>query len=880
MILKELVLRNFRSHLNTRIKFEKGINLIAGRNGAGKSSILEAILVALYGVRPPLRKDNITRVGATDYSVELQFELGNKSYRIIRNSTGNSELRGEFLLEGDKRINEWVEKNLSPFHVFTGAVYIRQGEIETIISDEAGREKIIRKLTRIEDYENAWKNLGLIIKELEAEMKRYTELLKQKDECERRLNDKLKEIDRISKEIVECDKKVLELRKELDLVVKEREKFESIREQLIKIREEVLRVEAEVKELRSKVELLESQRKELEEKKTLIWKKYERFLELQSSAKRYIELETLHENVTKAIQELEKSLKSYEIEKERLTNELKMCEGEIGNLRKIEEEIEKTRSRIELLKPEVEKWNSIKYKVDRKEQIEKLFSEKGYSAEKIEQMFSTIQRARDKDKTLKDELVKVHEEKGALISEGRRLEEVLEKLRTAKGFCPVCGRELTDLHRGELLEKYSTELNKVRAKILKIEEIERKLGEERKKIENILSKQDIVLKYKQLSDEFRKITESLKDFDVEKLRLSWQEMEKCVARLEMLKESQRKLVEFIRREEETKKALEAVKLEIARLESSREKVIAKLKENGFSDLSELEKELKNLKSYYEEWVSLKNSELELKDVEAKLNLVFSELDKTKRLLEQKNVELESKKRALNEIATQYDEKKHREVESKEKRISNEISGFEERLTVLKMALEGLAKDREYLSKQLQMILESEKKAKAIEKALPELEKIREKFASYKNIVAETALKEVEKYASEIFEEFTGGKYSGIRLKRVTEYGKERLKIFIVHQGEEREIGFLSGGELVALGIAFRLALSMFEAKGKIPLLILDEPTPFLDEERRRKLVDITMDYLRRIPQVIVVSHDEELKDAADCVITVEYRGGVSFVETQ
>jgi len=66
MIVKEVCLRNFKSHRNTRIGFEKGINLIAGRNGAGKSSILEAILVALYGVRGGARKSDLLHVGAEE----------------------------------------------------------------------------------------------------------------------------------------------------------------------------------------------------------------------------------------------------------------------------------------------------------------------------------------------------------------------------------------------------------------------------------------------------------------------------------------------------------------------------------------------------------------------------------------------------------------------------------------------------------------------------------------------------------------------------------------------------------------------------------------------------------------------------------------------
>ncbi|MFN3384187.1 MAG: DNA double-strand break repair ATPase Rad50 [Archaeoglobaceae archaeon] len=878
MILKEVVLKNFKSHSNTKIRFETGINLITGRNGAGKSSILEGILIALYGLRPPMRKDDFIRVGATDYSLELQFELGGKSYKVIRSSAGNAELRGDFLLEGDKRINEWVEKNVSPFHIFTGAVYVRQGEIETIISDEAGREKIIRRLTRIEDYENAWNNLGAVIKELEAEMKRYEEVLKQREECERRLREKEEDIEKIGREIELGQNKVNELKNKFTIVSEERKRFDAIKERFLELREDALKVEAEIKELESKLEMLSKQKKELEERRIFAERRYKRFLELQTSAKRYMDLESLHRDVTKALRELENSLKDLEIKKERLKNEIKKCEEEKEELQRRVEEIKKMADRVEVLRHEAEKWDSVKPYVDRKEQIEKILNSKGYSVEKIDQMFFAIQKARERDKGLKEEIARIREEKGSLMSEGKRLEEVLEKLQTAKGFCPICDRELTEQHRRDLLEKYSMERGKIKAKLLKIEELEKKLGEEVKKVESILSKQDAVLKYKQLADELRRIAESLKDLEIEKLRSSALEREKCIAKLEMLKESEKKLVELEKREKDAKDALKSLESDIEELEGLKGSLIDKLRTSGFANLIDLEKELNAMRSLYEEWVSLKNSESELKEIGTKIESVLSEMERLKQLHERKIEEFEEKRRLLSEVATQYDEKRHKEIESEERRISNDISGMEERVTVLKRTLESLAKDRDYLEKQLKHILESERKAKAIEKVLPELEKIREKFASYKNIVAETALKEVEKYASEIFEEFTNGKYSGIRLKRVFEYGKERLKIFVVHQGEERETGFLSGGELVALGIAFRLALSMFEAKGKIPILILDEPTPFLDEERRRKLVDITTDYLRRIPQVIVVSHDEELKDAADKVINVDYRGGVSFVE--
>ena len=48
MIFKELILKNFKSHINSRVKFDQGTTLILGENGAGKSSIFEGINFALY----------------------------------------------------------------------------------------------------------------------------------------------------------------------------------------------------------------------------------------------------------------------------------------------------------------------------------------------------------------------------------------------------------------------------------------------------------------------------------------------------------------------------------------------------------------------------------------------------------------------------------------------------------------------------------------------------------------------------------------------------------------------------------------------------------------------------------------------------------------
>ena len=94
MILNKLEIENFRSHKDTTIEFPRGITLIVGKNGAGKSSILEAISFALFGeintsldeaIRQPSSSSDIV----DKMSVKLTFEHGGKTYVVMRQRRKN-----------------------------------------------------------------------------------------------------------------------------------------------------------------------------------------------------------------------------------------------------------------------------------------------------------------------------------------------------------------------------------------------------------------------------------------------------------------------------------------------------------------------------------------------------------------------------------------------------------------------------------------------------------------------------------------------------------------------------------------------------------------------------------------------------------------------
>lgn len=90
---QQVTFQNFLSYGNSPITFElqKGMNLITGQNGTGKSCILDAISFALFG--QPYRKvkiaELINRRNKRHLMTEITFKIGGIQYRIERGLNPN-----------------------------------------------------------------------------------------------------------------------------------------------------------------------------------------------------------------------------------------------------------------------------------------------------------------------------------------------------------------------------------------------------------------------------------------------------------------------------------------------------------------------------------------------------------------------------------------------------------------------------------------------------------------------------------------------------------------------------------------------------------------------------------------------------------------------
>ena len=86
MYLLSVTLTNFKTHRDRNFEFQLGTNAICGVNGAGKTSILEAIAWTLFNYRGSYRQDDLIRNGSGSAQARVAFvsSYDGRTYEVER----------------------------------------------------------------------------------------------------------------------------------------------------------------------------------------------------------------------------------------------------------------------------------------------------------------------------------------------------------------------------------------------------------------------------------------------------------------------------------------------------------------------------------------------------------------------------------------------------------------------------------------------------------------------------------------------------------------------------------------------------------------------------------------------------------------------------
>ena len=256
-------LENWKSHKHSVLEFGKGTNVIIGRMGSGKTSVMDAISYALFGTFPALLARRLSQdevimskpTSADSAKVAIEFDYRGESYRIerllqksaSRKSNEAKIYRNSNFLAGPKvsDVNERVEEILGiNFDLFSRAVYAEQNQIDFFLRlNPSERKEKIDELLAIDKYENAREQAGALANRIKAMALDKEKLLaEQKNrisdaelaELNRRLDEKALHAKELEKKIENSKGAAERLRSEAEKLEKKEREYDGLNSALLK----------------------------------------------------------------------------------------------------------------------------------------------------------------------------------------------------------------------------------------------------------------------------------------------------------------------------------------------------------------------------------------------------------------------------------------------------------------------------------------------------------------------------------------------------------------------------------------------------------------------------------------------------------------------
>jgi exonuclease SbcC len=167
MVPHQLSLQNFLSYRDVKLDFT-GLHTacIWGANGAGKSSLLEAITWAIWGKSRVNSEDDAISFGAANVRVDFIFELRGLRYRVLRARQRQGTPTLEFQVEDGSSFRSLTQKGVKAtqaviddslridYDTFINSAYLRQGNADEFMSKSPkDRKQILADLLKLDRYD-------------------------------------------------------------------------------------------------------------------------------------------------------------------------------------------------------------------------------------------------------------------------------------------------------------------------------------------------------------------------------------------------------------------------------------------------------------------------------------------------------------------------------------------------------------------------------------------------------------------------------------------------------------------------------------------------------------------------------------------------------
>lgn len=828
---------------------------ISGSNGAGKSSLLDALTWSLFGEARGKGMEVINlNQDVKAAEVALTFEYEGNTYRVQRSLPRGKTTVLEFQVWGGGERNpstslragvesgKWrpltekttretqarIEQTLRmDYETFINASFFLQGRADQFTQKKTSERKaVLSSILGLEIWDTYKERAGDKRKTLEREADeidgRMAEIeaeLGEEQERRRRLGELEGTLNQLSAAREAQESALESIRRNAALVNEQRKAVAAAQAQLTKMRDGLTALE-------TKVAAKENERAgyaDLVQRAKEIEKTYKAWLkaraDLEDWNKTAAEFREQDEKRQPLLREIEVEKAKLEQEGEALDKQYSAISEQLSVVGELESQLDAAQAALK--------------------DAEGKIQERGGLEEKRNE-------ARERQAMMKVE----NESLRRVMDE---LKSRIETLKTADGAeCPLCGQELSESHRKSTLR----ELEKSGKEKGDLFRANKKEAEDL--VEQIASYELQITKLAGADNERIRFSNSISQLtlQLESVRRQGKEWEKTGAK--RLKEIE-KTMESGKFASEAQKTLAKLDKELAKLGYDVSAHEAKRREE--QELRGVEDESRRLESARELSRRIGKEIEELEEERGRNKEEIDEREKSFAAAEKILTESEAESPNLQEA-----ENRLFELREDENRVRDEAGAARQRvevLSTLRSRHAGYERQREELHQNIV-------RHKTLERAFGK--------DGVPALLIEQALPQIQQKANDILERLSDG---AMTIQFATQAGykdrkrddlKETLDIHISDLSGTRDYEMYSGGEAFRINFAIRLALSEILAQRKgarLQTLVIDEGFGSQDALGRQRLVEAINAVRNDFAKIFIITHLDELKDAFPNRIEVE-----------
>jgi exonuclease SbcC len=917
MQILSVALQNFKTHHDKVIEFQPGINAISGENGAGKTSILEAIAWVLFNYQGDYAKEDLIRNGSGNAQVIVQFtsNYDGRTYEVQRCTQ-----RGYTLF--DPQLNErlpysrikdevlpWLKQHIGVAkstnlpQLFARTVGVPQGTFTAdFLQSTEQRKAVFDAILKVEDYKLAHRQMNSLrryaedqVEALKGQIQQYDESLTQWEEVQQRRQTLAQDLQKQQQQLGQRQKTFNQLTVQRQTYQQQQQQIQTLKGQQQNLTHQI----------NHKQDLLSRLEQSLQQSQQAIslCKKHQPAYEGYQTAEQA--LQSFNQQLRQR-QVLQEQYRTLQTSREQQNTKLAQLRTQLDSMVKTEQELGDLVPQIEQQVDLETQVVDLRHQLDQLQQRQLEEQNLQQQLQHLQQQAASLAESCQHLETLQAAVAEIE-----VLEEGRdRTQQQLSRLHAARQFegelrqlvqqsqtqhhhsqaqMEMLLKELADL-AASLSTQAQGIIPKIRAAITEnqglttrlltgMEDILQDLSTQTDevKLQETLSRlqQDIAQRYR-WRGELEQL-DSLRDqllknqHQQTQLQNQLEEIAKVLAQRPTVEAALEKLLQHIKelgypREKSEiltrtltgKPHLEETYHNLLASQTKQDQDLARLtiELDAFKGLDQAMADLQQRRAEYQSGYNLYLQHQQTAAQHPQLQQDFETHQQERQVLGQK---LQSLETDLKEVESSFDEVAATQLEQDYQALRSEIDQISGRLPEMQQRLQDLSQQ----VKGLEAIAE---KRKTTQKQLKKKEKAKRFVQFARRVYKEAGPRITEQYARAIsyqadrlFRDLMGR--PNVALEWTRDY-----EIVVQEGANQRRFVNLSGGEQMCAALAVRLAL--LKVLADIDIAFFDEPTTNMDRSRRASLAE-AIGRIRAFQQLFVISHDDTFETVTENVIFLE-----------